>query len=77
MTAVAGGICSGWGITLLTLRGAALEAAPAQVRRAALAGYLGWFAIDSTASVLAGVPWNLLGNLAFLALLVLPLRGPR
>ena len=75
LTAIAGGICAGWGVTLLLLTGKPLEAAPEQVRRAFVAGYLGWFAVDSTASILAGAPWNLLGNLAFLALLMLPLRG--
>ena len=35
-----------------------------------------WFLIDSTGSLAAGAPLNILGNLVFLAMFLWPLRRP-
>lgn len=64
LAAIGGGVMVGWGVMLLSLgRGASIG-------KATLLGGLGWFAIDSLGSVLAGAPMNVLGNIAFLALIV-------
>ncbi|SMR72001.1 hypothetical protein SAMN04488030_1346 [Aliiroseovarius halocynthiae] len=73
LTAVIGGITSGWGVTVLLLSGDIADRAPESVRRVALSGYLTWFTVDGVGSVIAGAPWNLLGNTLFLCLLVVPL----
>ncbi|WP_421704204.1 hypothetical protein [Aliiroseovarius sp.] len=73
MTAVIGGITMGWSVTLLILSGEPAHLAPRSVRKAALMGYLSWFLLDGLGSIIAGAPWNLLGNALFLAFLVVPL----
>ncbi|SFI24484.1 hypothetical protein [Jannaschia pohangensis] len=71
--AIAGGITCGWAVTLWQLSGAALRAAPRAVVGAAMTGFTAWLILDSTASVMAGAPLNIVGNLAFYAVLVAPL----
>ena len=61
--AVAGGVMVGWGSMLVWLGRGAF------VSRALLLGGAAWFVVDSTGSVLAGAPLNIVGNLAFLALM--------
>lgn len=73
LTAVVGGITVGWGVTILLLSRDIADRAPESARRVALTGYLTWFAIDGIGSVIAGAPWNLLGNTLFLCLLAAPL----
>jgi hypothetical protein len=60
---IAGGLMVGWGTMLVWIgRGASLG-------RSLLTGGIAWFAIDGTASVLAGAPLNIVGNVVFLALI--------
>lgn len=77
LAAIGGGVMVGWGILLWSLAGSAFDRmqdlVPLLVRRSAL----GWFVVDSIASVAAGVPLNVLSNIALLALLFLPFRVPR
>lgn len=61
---IAGGLMVGWGAMLVWL------GRSASVGHSLLAGGIAWFAIDGTASVLAGAPLNIVGNVAFLALVV-------
>ena len=77
MLAIGGGLMTGWGAMIWQLAGAALARAPDLVRPIIRNSVLIWFAVDSTASVMAGGPLNLIGNLAFLALLLWPLRLAR
>lgn len=72
LVAIVGGIMVGWGSIMLMLSGEVARSHPQLVRRIAIRGYLIWYAIDSAGSVLAGAPWNVLGNTLFLALLLVP-----
>ncbi|KMW57289.1 hypothetical protein AIOL_002250 [Candidatus Rhodobacter oscarellae] len=44
------------------------------VRRAVAISVLMWFGVDSVFSIIAGAPMNVLGNIAFAAALLWPLR---
>jgi hypothetical protein len=70
--AIAGGVLTGWGWMIWQLAGAAMERQPDLVRPIIRASMLVWFAVDSTGSVLAGAPLNVLANGAFLALFLVP-----
>ena len=48
---------------------------PAMGRRLIIISIVTWFVIDSSMSVAAGAPLNVVGNLGFLLIFVLPLRG--
>lgn len=76
LVAISAGLSIGWGVLVLGLSGAAYSAAPEAVRRCVIRGYLAWFLADSLGSLLVGAPLNLLGNAAFLALLLAPLLRP-
>jgi hypothetical protein len=73
MSALLAGFLMGWGVTIWLLSGAAFDAAPEAVRRAVVAGTLGWFLVDSLGSVTSGHPVNVLFNAAILAFAVGPL----
>lgn len=76
LLAILGGISFGWGLTIWQLAGAPLERMPEVVRPILRSGVLGWFLVDSTGSVLAGAPLNVVANVVFAALLLVPLyRG--
>ncbi|MFQ6547908.1 hypothetical protein AADZ90_008110 [Aestuariibius sp. 2305UL40-4] len=76
LLAISGGVLAGWGVLVLGLAGEPARQAPDTTRRIALTAYVAWFAIDSTASVAAGAPLNVVGNLAFLALMAGPILKP-
>ena len=69
VSAIAGGLMTGWGVMLLVL------ANGGAISRSVLLGSIAWFAVDSTGSVLAGAPINALFNLGFLALFLLAVRS--
>lgn len=75
LCAIAGGVLAGWGWALWLLAGEGLVRAPDLARRIILGSVALWFVVDSAGSLIAGAPLNILGNLAFLAILTLPLRG--
>lgn len=75
LSAIAGGVMVGWGVTLYYVAGPVLEMDPGLARRIIGAGVISWFLVDSTGSVIAGAPLNVLGNLVFLAAFLLPLRA--
>lgn len=75
MFAIGGGFLAAWGVTLWLLAGEGMARAPDLVRRIVLTSALTWFVIDSMGSVLAGAPLNIIGNLGFLAMYLLPWRG--
>ncbi|MBS8227392.1 hypothetical protein [Vannielia litorea] len=77
LTAITGGLAIGWGVLVLGLSGTAFAAAPEAVRRVVIHGYLAWFAADCLGSVIVGAALNVIGNAAFLAVLLVPLmRAP-
>ena len=70
--AIAGGVLTGWGWMIWLLAGEAMHRQPGLVRSIIRQSLLLWFAVDSTGSVLAGAPLNVLANGAFLALFLVP-----
>lgn len=70
--AIAGGVLTGWGWMIWLLAGEAMDRQPELVRAIIRQSLLLWFAVDSTGSVLAGAPLNVLANGAFLALFLVP-----
>lgn len=75
--AIGGGVLLGWGLMIWQLAGAPLERAPEAVRAIIRASVLGWFLVDSAGSVAAGAALNVVPNLVFLALFLLPMRKGR
>jgi hypothetical protein len=75
MFAIGGGVFAAWGVCLWFLASDGLARVPDLARRIILTGTWSWFVIDSTGSVLAGAPWNILGNLLLLAMYTLPLAN--
>lgn len=75
LSAIGGGVMVGWGLILWMSVTQVLPRAPEIGRRMILVSILTWFVIDSTGSVLSGVPLNVGGNLLFLAAFLIPLRA--
>jgi hypothetical protein len=73
MFAIGGAVFAAWGVCLWFLATEGMNCVPHLARRIILAGAWTWFMIDSTGSVLAGAPWNTVGNIALLAMYTLPL----
>lgn len=72
--AIGGGVMLGWGLMIWQLAGEPLERAPEAVRGIIRTSVLAWFLVDSAGSVAAGAALNVLPNMVFLALFLLPLR---
>ena len=73
LTAVTGGVLVGWAALIWMVATQVYASDPALGRRLILTSLLNWFVIDSSMSVAAGAPLNVVGNLFFLALYVLPI----
>ena len=72
LAAIGGGVMIGWGLLLWQLAG---EPSAWRVIRMSV---IAWFVADSAGSLAAGAPLNVVGNLVFLALFMIPLlRAPR
>ena len=74
---ISGGLMVGWGVTLWQLAGHLMPTDPAAVRSVPVTGLSCWFAVDSLASFMAGVPVNALGNVGFVVLFLLAFRQGR
>lgn len=74
LAAISGGIMASWGVMIWMLTDALADAQPHLLRRIVLVAMTVWFIIDSIASVASGGWLNVIGNLAFLAMFVLPAR---
>ena len=68
--AISGGLTAGLGMVLWALGRHVAPIAPEAARRCTIIMGWSWFAVDSTASVLAGAPFNAVLNLIFLALIM-------
>ncbi len=71
---IGGGVMAGWGLMIWQLAGAPLARSPETVRAIIRSSALTWFLVDSAASVAAGAALNVVPNLVFLALFLLPMR---
>ncbi len=75
--AIAGGLMVGFGELLWLVSTRIYPGNPDLARSLILPSFLGWFAIDSLGSILAGAPLNALFNTAFLVIFLIPLLWPR
>ena len=73
---VLGAVMAGWGVMLWLVADRLYLRDPELARLMILMGVGTWFVLDCAASLVVGAPLNLLINVAFLALFVIPLlRG--
>lgn len=75
ISAIGGGVMAGWGIILWMTVTQVMPSAPDVGRRMILISIVTWFIIDSTGSLMSGVPLNVAGNVLFLIAFVVPLRA--
>jgi hypothetical protein len=73
LCAISGGLTVGLGVMLWLVATRLYVREPALARTIMLAGLGSWFAVDSMASVIAGAPFNVVANSAFLAAFLVPL----
>lgn len=72
LSAIAGGVMAGWGTMIWIVADEVYPGNPDLGRRLVLSSVVTWFVIDSSMSVAAGAPLNVVGNLGFLLVFVLP-----
>lgn len=72
-----GAVLAGWGAVLWVLARGEVEAQHPRLWSAMAAGLCVWFVLDNAASIANGAHFNLLGNTAFLGLLLPPMLGLR
>lgn len=73
LAAISGGVIVGWGALLWMVATRILPLDPALAATLVRASLIAWFAVDSTASILAGAPLNVVLNAVFLAAFLVPL----
>ena len=74
VAAILGGVMTGFGLLFWMLTDALIDDDPKLLRKLILTVLTVWFVIDSAGSVAAGAPLNVIGNIGFLAMYVLPAR---
>ncbi len=72
LTAITGGLMTGLGVMLWLVATELCPREPALGRRLILLGIGSWFVVDSSMSVAAGAPLNVLLNTGFLLIFVVP-----
>lgn len=78
LCAIIGGVMAGWGLMMWLVTTRLYPRDPALARMLILTGIGTWFVIDCAGSLVAGAPLNVLFNVVFLLLFVIPLRhAPR
>ena len=77
VTAILGGITAGWGVMIWMITTRVYAKDPALGGPLIVIPTCFWFVIDSFGSVLSGAPFNVVLNLTFLAILVLPVVWKR
>ena len=76
--ALLGAVMAGWGVMLWLVADRLYPVDPRLARQTILTGLGTWFVLDCAASLIVGAPLNLLFNIAFLALFLIPLlRGAK
>lgn len=73
LAAIGGGVMFGWGLLLWQIATQLMPKDPALGASLIRTSVLAWFVLDCTCSVLAGAYLNVLLNVGFLALFLLPL----
>jgi hypothetical protein len=72
LSAIGGGVICGWAMILYGLAVGPIARGDRDARGLFVTSVLTWFAIDSTASFAAGWPGNVVMNLLFAAMLLMP-----
>lgn len=75
ISAICGGVMAGWGVLFWMIATRLVGKEPALARQFILGSIFTWFVIDSTCSVLAGAPLNVIGNVPFLLIFAIPAWG--
>ncbi|MEM9332423.1 MAG: hypothetical protein AAGA53_13925 [Pseudomonadota bacterium] len=70
---ICGGLMAGWGLMMWMLATKIYPKEPELARSIILTSVITWFLFDSTGSALAGAPMNVVYNVGFLLLFVVPL----
>ena len=70
---IIGALTIGWALTLMPLVKLAHQSHGSAIWRSLSFAVVAWYAIDSTVSVLAGVPGNAVSNTGFLILFLIPI----
>jgi hypothetical protein len=73
--AIMGCVMIGWGVTLYGVVHEACKTSNSPLWRSLTFGVMTWFMIDSTLSVVSGVPMNAVANLGFLFCFIVPVIG--
>jgi hypothetical protein len=76
-TGIAGAVLTGWAITIAVLARNLDALSPHAVGNAVAAGVIAWFVLDSIVSVATGAALNVLGNVLYLVILLVPAWGLR
>jgi hypothetical protein len=77
LAAIGGGVMIGWGVLLWQLTGEMFDRAPEAVGRMIRTSVIAWFVVDSTGSFASGAWLNVVANLVFLGLFMVPLIARR
>jgi hypothetical protein len=73
LSAIGGGLTMGWGVMIYLVAAKLYRREPELARSIILASVVTWFLVDSIGSVVAGAPANVIINLVFLLMFVVPL----
>jgi hypothetical protein len=73
LSAILGGVLVGWGVMQWLIAAQLYAREPVLARQIMWASLWSWFAVDCTASAVAGAPFNAVMNLPFLLLFIIPL----
>ena len=76
LSAICGGILTGWGLLLWQLATRLYPRDPELARSLILSSIVTWFMVDGIASAMAGAPLNAALNIGFLLLFIVPLWRP-
>ena len=72
LSAIAGGLTCGWSVMFYGLAAGPIARGDRDIRALAVASVLTWFTVDSLASVAAGWAGNVVVNLVFAGMLLVP-----
>ena len=76
-SAIGGGVVVGMSVLFFTVIAPLIEAGHRDIHRGVIVSMLAWFVIDSTGSIAAGVPANVIVNITLLALFIGPILAIR
>lgn len=72
LSAIGGGVMVGWGCAIWMILTRLVPGDAQLARSILLVSLCTWFVVDSTGSVLSGGHWNVVGNIGFLLIFLIP-----